>query len=51
MSKGEIFVYVALSAVILIGSYAIFLAVMLDKAWKEVEKLKKEMSRMVLPPF
>ena len=51
MSGKEIFIYVAFGAIVLIGSYAVFLAVMLDKSWKEIEKLKREMSRMVLPPF
>lgn len=49
MSNQEIFVYVALGAIVLIGSYAVVLAVMLDKSWKEIEKLKKEINTLI--PF
>ena len=49
MTNQEIFTYVAISAVVLIGAYAVFLAVMLDKAWKEVAKLKKEIDTLI--PF
>jgi hypothetical protein len=51
MSNGEIFFYVAISAIILIGSVAVALAIMLDKAVKLIEEQKREISRMVLPPF
>jgi hypothetical protein len=51
MNNQEIFAYVAIGAVLLIGSYAVVLAVMLDKANKLIEKQKAEIARMVLPPF
>lgn len=37
-----IFFYVALALIILIGSYSMVLAVMLDKAHKEIKQLRKE---------
>ena len=49
MTNQEIFVYVAIGAVVLIGSYSVFLAVMLDRAWKEVAKLKHEIDTLI--PF
>ena len=49
MTNEEIFVYVALGSVILIGSWSVALAVMLDKAHKEVAKLKHEIDTLI--PF
>jgi len=51
MTKGEIFFYVALSLILLSGAYSIYLAVMLDRALKLIEKQKQEIARLVLPPF
>jgi K+-transporting ATPase A subunit len=51
MTNEQIFFYVAIGSIVLIGSYAVVLAVMLDKASKLIEKQKAEIARMVLPPF
>ena len=51
MTKGETFFYVALSLILLSGAYSVYLAVMLDRATKLLEKQKREMARLVLPPF
>ena len=51
MTKGQVFFYVALTLILLSGAYSLYLAVMLDKATKLIEKQKREMARLVLPPF
>ena len=51
MTKGETFFYVALTLILLSGAYSIYLAVMLDRALKLIEKQKNEIARLVLPPF
>ena len=51
MTSGEIFFYVALGFILLSGAYSLYLAVMLDRATKIIEKQKREMARLVLPPF
>lgn len=51
MTKGETFFYVALSLILLSGAYSVYLAVMLDRAAKLIEKQKAEIARLVLPPF
>lgn len=51
MTKGEMFFYVALGLILLSGAYSLYLAVMLDKSLKIIEKQKREIARLVLPPF
>ena len=51
MTKGDTFFYVALSLILLSGAYSLYLAVMLDRALKLIEKQKQEIARLVLPPF
>ena len=51
MTKGQVFFYVALGLILLSGAYSLYLAVMPDKATKLIEKQKREMARLVLPPF
>ena len=40
MTKGDTFFYVALSLILLSGAYSLYLAVMLDRALKLIEKTK-----------
>jgi hypothetical protein len=51
MTKGEIFFYVSLGCIFAVGAYTFYLAVMLDRALKIIEKQKQEIARLVLPPF
>jgi hypothetical protein len=51
MTKGETFFYVAIGIIFLSGAYSVYLAVMLDRALKLIEKQKQEIARLVLPPF
>jgi hypothetical protein len=51
MTKGETFFYVALGIILFSGAYSLYLAVMLDRALKLIEKQKQEIARLVLPPF
>ena len=51
MTNGETFFYVALGVIFLSGAYSLYLAVMLDRALKLIEKQKREIAQMVLPPF
>ena len=51
MTKEETFFYVALGVIFLSGAYSLYLAVMLDKSLKLIEKQKQEIARLVLPPF
>lgn len=50
MTNAQVFFYVAISAILLIGAYAIFLAVMLDRTIKENKKLR-ELVAYWKPPF
>ena len=51
MTNGETFFYVALGIIFAVGAYTFYLAVMLDRALKLIEKQKQEIARLVLPPF
>ena len=51
MTSGQVFFYVALSLILISGAYSLYLAVMLDKALKIIEKQKREIAQLVLPPF
>jgi hypothetical protein len=51
MTKGETFFYVAIGIIFLSGAYSVYLAVMLDKTLKLLEKQKAEIARLVKPPF
>jgi hypothetical protein len=51
MTSGETFFYVALGIIFAVGAYTFYLAVMLDRALKLIEKQKQEIARLVLPPF
>lgn len=46
-----IFFYVALGAVILIGSWTMVLAVKLDKAKAHIREMNERIARLVEPPF
>jgi hypothetical protein len=50
MTNAQVFFYVAISAILLIGAYAIFLAVMLDRLLKENKQLRK-LAELWKPPF
>jgi hypothetical protein len=49
MTNGETFFYVALGIIFLSGAYSLYLAVMLDRALKIVEKQKQELRDLI--PF
>jgi hypothetical protein len=49
MTKGETFFYVALGIIFLSGAYSFYLAVMLDRATKIIEKQKQELRDLI--PF
>ena len=51
MSNGLIYVCISIGSVLFIGSWSLYLAVMLDRANKLIEKQKREIAQMVLPPF
>jgi len=47
MSNG--FIFLAIGCVLVIGAWSVFLAVMLERANKEITKLKKEIDTLI--PF
>jgi hypothetical protein len=51
MSNGLIYVFISIGCVLLIGSWSLYLAVRLEQALKTIEKQKRKIAQMVLPPF
>ena len=49
MTSGQVFFYVALGLILLSGGYSLYLAVMLDRALKIIEKQKRELRDLI--PF
>jgi hypothetical protein len=51
MTNAQIYVFISLGCILFIGSYSLYLAVRLEQALKTIEKQKREIAQLVLPPF
>ena len=51
MTNGQIYVFISIACVLVIGSWAVVISVMLDRARAEIKKQNLLIARLVEPPF